>query len=349
MYIEKVLIEVRRNLRCAHIFLSFGKCFTESPDSLKIVLNSNEILIKNNKIAYTINVEKYFEIETTSLSCLLVFGKNVSFCINITEDASSMEFILKENDDILQNNLKIALRESEPCQITGKNCRAPLMAEPMIFNRILPLPSGSIAINDWFCHVGSRLENNLAPKLKDLFYGLHHILIDQDCCCNFRIANQYIYCKKCLKFLGQLLFNNKTIKLWNDCISLLNSGNECSFFITDSIKKSIYEIVVKTLFECNLTPQLHFIQFAKILFDTVLSSRKKIFLMLNILETKIEILTISKYNNCNLKLNKNNGFKALFRIEEDNEQPLLSYWKNDMNIHSISLSYKMFDELSMKC
>lgn len=350
MSLSAICIEVRRKLQCANIYLTFEQALTECSSALKIILKSSEILITCNNFNSIIRLENFFSIEINSISSLVIQGKNVSFRVLLANDTGSLELLLSDDDD--KETPKFVLKptavEHKLYQLTCENCENPLLCTETSFNRILELPSEFIGMCEWFCHKHDSVQHDLTPKINDMFFGLFFIVININNLCNITKREKYIYCKRCLKFLGESIYNENSIKLWNDSVHLNESGEKSLFFYTKSQKECICSIISKILDDCNVGPEMRFTQFTKIMFEATFPNRKKNFLMFNIMERNLEILTNFTVNSDNITLKEQRSLKILFKLEDDEENPLLNFWRTDFNVQNVCISYKIFSELA-KC
>lgn len=85
-------------------------------------------------------------------------------------------------------------------------------------------------------------------------------------------------------------------------------------------------------------------QFSKVILEAIFPTRQKRFLMVNVLEKNLEVLKSSDTESA-FELENCRAYKVLFKYEEDEDNPLLVFWKNDFNVHTISVSHKMFTNI----
>lgn len=238
--IDRVLIELRPRLQSANFFICFSRRFAEIK-STKIDLGSDRITIstENNDERYEIRLGDYFKLHTQTLSSLLIKNNYICFRINTNENKFHSE-VLEINEYNACTNLKLecALQVGVDYKITCSNCGSPLREEPIIFKRILELPSDHMDSNDWYCHLHSHGEgetqthahpageecsssskaaphpNKFTPSETDLFYGPFYALLDRKHLERVHLrAERFLYCKRCLQFLGTMK-RSGCAKLW---------------------------------------------------------------------------------------------------------------------------------------
>lgn len=329
----KCVAEVRRNLRCSNVYIQH-----EETINFKISLKKNEIMVKNNGAGkQSISLNHGFEVDIKSLSSLVVEKENTSFRINIIP---SIEAPCLENTQPTVI-LSAPVEENQPIQMKCVTCKTNLLEnETITFSRVLEYPSGSLDVSEFFCHNGPDLSSKLTPKTTDLFYGFQFLVINLEILSNSKEKDEHFYCKRCLSYLGQRLQEN-AVKIWFDNVRIDSEGTA-----TPRINKRLLveKLFHKIVSECNVNEDIipHCLQFSKVVLETVLPTRQKRFLMVHVLEKNLEIMKSSDVASA-FDLMSQSAYKVLFKSEKDEENPLLVFWKNDLYVHNIPISYKLFE------
>lgn len=351
MLLKEVCIEVRRKLQCANVYLTFDKNFSECQSAVKIILKSNEITIKYDGQTAVISLLTFFSIDQRSISSLVIEGNNVSFRVILANETGSLDLLFDDDEpeeykiiNAPKDDIKVTMKKDQLYQLKCSNCENTLLDGRKCFSRVLELPSEFIGMSEWFCHKHDHVEHDLTPKVNDVFFGLYFIVINFTNICNVIDRDQFIYCKRCLKFLGEKVYRDKAVKIWNDSTCLDDNGTSQQLFAGNDAE-CIHNIINKILTENLLTSKLYSMQFVKILFEATFPNRKRNFLMLNILERNLEILANFHVNNGEeISLESKKSLKVLFKAENSADQPLVTFWKNDFNVQNVTVSHKMFTE-----
>lgn len=353
-----VVIEVRQHLCCANVFLKFEKSL-EVAESLKINVNETKIQLQTPQCKTEILVNKYINILPGTFSNLIVDTENASFRIDIEDVHTEGE------DDKTGIRSGLLLNLTEQDEATGlqcSNCEALLAAEQK-YEKIREFPSGTIDASDFFCHHGPSFKDILIPSIKDLFYGFEFIVINmrslEEC---VRVKENHLYCKRCLQYLGEGLFNSRAAKLWSDSVRFNNKKEISNVFpLTD--KSQIQRLMLKAIEETSLPspePLLRHMHFTKVLFEATFPNRQQQYLLMHILEKQLPILNYRKEmdskivtDHQEIKLYENKAFKILYRlinkemrddaVSYDTKWPtLLDYWQQNINILKMKISPFLF-------
>ncbi|XP_055384282.1 E3 ubiquitin-protein ligase E3D [Condylostylus longicornis] len=349
MILQAALVEVRENIYCANIFLKFDADISSLKKTFKISLDKNCVLIKNDvEIIFTLILDD-IELNAESLSNLIISNSQLSFRISLKniQEAKSIQ-----NDDTQQNktakkNLKLLIEPGCKYKLVCNSCEN--VVHPVSsFERILSFPSNYQNVNEFFCHNGPdvvQLNEKMVPNQNDLFYGLFFIIINLKNFCNIKEtkANE-VRCKRCLYQIGDIILNYKAVKLWNDSIKLVNCSNNTTstlFNITNDsqICYQIIESILKDYELSDFNNRNQYFQFTKIVLLAKLADKKQ-FLMLNIIEKNLNIY--KKDENFINRMIPGQSYKLFFKIENNENQALLRFWLNDINVHCLDISFSLF-------
>ncbi|XP_037815286.1 uncharacterized protein LOC119605998 [Lucilia sericata] len=360
--LHSAVVEVRQHLCCANVFLKFKQSLNET-ESLKINVDENKVQLQNPKCTAEIFVNKYFTILAGTFSNLIVDVENAAFRISIKD--------VKIDDPQNQKDEKIAgqlnLVEQDVASVLCCNCKTTLVA-PQKYEKIREFPSGAIDVSEFFCHHGPCFKDVLVPKSKDLFYGFQFIVLNREVVENStREKENHLYCKRCLRYLGETLFNGKAAKLWCDSLHLDLKGNIMDI-LAYSAQSKIHKLMLKAIEETSLPspePLLRNMHFTKVLLEASFPDRRSQFLLVHILEKHLPVLILEQCeekltrglstNTC-IELKPCKAFKILYRsiASEDEEAvnnndeelnkrpPLLEYWQQDINILKMKISPFLF-------
>lgn len=244
--IDRVLIELRPRLQSANFFICFSRRFAEIK-STKIDLGSDRITIstENNDERYEIRLGDYFKLHTQTLSSLLIKNNYICFRINTNENKFHSEVLeINEYNACTDLKLECSLQTGTAYKITCSNCGNPLKEDVLAFKRILELPSDHMDSSEWYCHKhphgddAARTDahsnangvqcsssstqaphiNKFSPSESDLFYGPFYALLYGKHLQRVHLrADRFLYCKRCLQFLGTMK-RNGSAKLWYECV-----------------------------------------------------------------------------------------------------------------------------------
>ncbi|KAL5279551.1 hypothetical protein ACFFRR_003884 [Megaselia abdita] len=326
----RIVAEVRRNLRCSNFYIQHEeKHFKISLEKDQVNLRTNE----SDKQSISLNGE--FEVDIKSLSSLVVEKENTSFRITIIPKEDQSDFV-----DPATVNVPVPppVKENHPVQLKCITCRTNLLEKKTLsFSRVLEYPSGSVDVSEFFCHNGPDFSSKLAPKATDLFYGFQFLVINSGILSNWKEKDHHFYCRRCLSYLGQRI-QGEVVKIWSDNVRI-----DFEDTVVPRIDKRllVVQLFHKIIADCSVNRDIHCIQFSKVILETILPTRQKRFLMVNILEKNLEIMRSSDVASA-FELEKSRAYKVLFKFEEEEENALLVFWKNDFNVHSIAVSHKMF-------
>lgn len=123
MNLEHIIIEVRQNLCCANVFLTFKEEFSAKYHPVNAIIRANEFIIED-ETAFRVFVGDFIKVEPKSLNRLLVRGKNISFRISFVNEPSYINLAPNNNADHCDRLLKINLAKNEEVQIVCSNCNS---------------------------------------------------------------------------------------------------------------------------------------------------------------------------------------------------------------------------------
>lgn len=330
--IDRVLIELRPRLQSANFFICFSRRFAEIK-STKIDLGSDRIIVstENNDECYEIRLGDFFKLHTQTLSSLLIKNNYICFRINTNENKFHSE-VLEINEYNACTNLKLecALQVERDYRIMCSNCGNPLREEPINFKRILELPSDHMDSNDWYCHLHSHAKedsqnspahptgeecsssskaaphpNKFTPSELDLFYGPFYALLDKKHLERVHLrAERFLYCKRCLQFLGTMK-RNGCAKLWYENMRFLQQMEEESndvqptphgLFRVDQLLPHFQYLVRKTVNDFNFISHLGLPPIFKLMFELRRPGRdgEVFFLLMQIMDANLNVFKIRK-------------------------------------------------------
>lgn len=363
--ISNFVIELRTNLRSGNVFIKFNEKLGKA--DTKVLLKSNEIVIKIDDEEYTIETADYFHINVKSFYNLVVKDHFISFRFITDENQFNSELITNQSSGINFQKLKLSISNEDDVKVTCSNCESLLTIEKEVnFKRILELPSSSMAISDWFCHRhdGDKIfkspehncNNNhvndkecfneetqvFKPKINDIFYGPFHLLLSSQLLEMNRLRAKknvpiLMHCKRCLQLLCQ------------------RSGNSCLTFWWENIKfngkyfyndiSSPIDLVKKVICNHLSCDSLSFLSpIIKIIFESVNpSTGQKIHILLQIMDKSLKLL---KLNIENFKVMEVKTIKVMYlnlnHLNSDDDERTLKYWQKDINTMTFEFSFKMF-------
>ncbi|XP_055844892.1 E3 ubiquitin-protein ligase E3D [Episyrphus balteatus] len=346
MSLKCVTLEVRKNLRCANVFLEFDHSLTET-EFVKIQIDENSIKLREYSTETTIALQGHLTIQAPSLSSLVVEENNASFRMNI--DTPSPLWPIKNDNDQKFTKQIPDVTPLAKVTLTCSRCQSILTKDDVQFERILEFPSGTIDVGEFFCHHGPDLNSVLIPKRNDMFYGLFFVILNAECLKGIRIKENNAFCGRCLMHLGETLFDNKALKIWTDTLKE-------AIFKPRDIESMVSQLMARILDECSIGNNLHIMQFSKAIVEAIMPTRKKKYILLNILERNLDILrnqTISTdgFNNNTgmVKLDKCKANKVLYQFHnEDDKSSMLKSWLQDISVHTTKISPTLFSALQRR-
>lgn len=413
--INKVLIEIHKNLKCANIFLTLSDSelsnnSIESPSStitqttetdkthenenelslVKIKIKKNEIDLNRNNKCKKIELEN-ITFDPKTFSMLYNDKNNVCFRVNLLLppdlDKTDNDKENQENDDLenqlkINPNIQIRIKsnnnEDEKYDIICNNCENSFFnGEKRSFKRILELPTGPVDLSEFFCHGHIDLRKSLIPSCNDLFYGLYNIVINLNIIKNFHRKNDQFYCNRCLQCFGQIeMNNNDVIKIWSDCINLIDSKDQInSIFLDENCKidnsnndnnvedirtdEILLKILSRILYDSfhNSSNDCNINIFERFIIESLFPNNQKKYILINLTKKNIPIyysLNFKFDNDSNINLKTCKAFKLLYTIinknnnddqktnDDKNNEDLLDSWRFDFNVQTMKISYKTF-------
>lgn len=259
---DKILVEHWPLLQCVNILIRFTEKLTNGTDSITVSVTKTEISLQyDDSPLTTIQLADYFELQTHSLSLLMIEQNYVSFRLNTnTDDRFGMEYIVRDDCSVRNPltgepfRLQMSILPNDQFSIACDNCTCPL-SKQLAFQRILELPSENLDLNEWFCHKPHQLldvndnsempngnecsssssvaaaalkqfnANKFEPQTMDLLHGHFFVVIAIDKLANVKQRNDTIYCRRCLQHIGEM-HRQTSAKIWNENVRVVRSNNE---------------------------------------------------------------------------------------------------------------------------
>lgn len=183
------------------------------------------------------------------------------------------------------------------------------------------------------------------PKSCDLFYSDFYILINREVIESKRLREKfnYIYCKRCLKFLGES--NAGVVKIWSENVSF--GDNHVSFYTKSSIH-SVIELIRRNLNTLKTdNSNIYLSSIVKIIFEAINpKNNHKLYLLIQILDQNLDLF---KLNLENFELEPSKGIKVMFftftiHPDKDNDENLktLNFWLKDINTTQCEISSDLY-------
>lgn len=322
---QTVLMEIRSRLQSVNVYIVLKRKFSD----VNVLLNYNDfsIIIEGN--VYRVPC-KGINILPESLSSLQINGSHISF--RFQTNNNSKDFSGRFKVELLQppalhkyskkdiNWLKKDITYSLFCS----NCLQ-TFCNDVNFHRVLPLPSENLDVRDWFCH-GHSIDTNtdLNPNTNDVFYTETYVhlagsLLNK----NIIKSNGIVVCKRCLLWLG-IVLNDIVVRVWFNTVGF----KSISGIYNSSPLSDIHEVINEIL-------SSSFLNMAKIIFHCQINNKVKNYILLWVIEKKLNILAdISKgFLDCDVA-------KVLFRFEEK-ECPTILEWQKEAVTSVMSVSKSM--------
>ncbi|XP_011179979.1 uncharacterized protein LOC105210611 [Zeugodacus cucurbitae] len=383
MSLRYVCVEVRHNLRCANVFLQFDHSLTET-EFLKIVVENDALTFREYSTATRVALGNFFTAEARTISNLTVEECNASFRLTITNEPAQVSTDNPANR--MDNKKKIYItpkpnvEEGSQQIVLCKNCKCEL-STPLKCQRVREFPSGSIDVNEFFCHHGPKFDEVLVPQLTDFFYGFQFVVLNSELVKQqVKMKDQHVYCRRCLQYLGENILNDNAVRLWMDTLLLKCQENDKDGVLINIVNAKVTptcQLLHKIIDDTDVVgePLLQQLHFCKVLLEATFPSRKRKYLLLQVLEKQLQVLRNTKplahgsNNNNNVlqvQLEQGKSFKLLYRLLDETEDEgggehkmgdtssagsvssdsiLLKSWKEDMSIHVLRVSPTLFSTL----
>lgn len=319
---HSLLMEIRPRLQSVNVYIVLKEI---SPD-LKIVLNNNDFDIIAGEKIYKIPCEDV-NIVPESLNSLEIKGLHVSFRFQTNNNFASrfkFEFLQPVPLEKYVNKNINWLKKNTVYSLFCANCSQKFCTD-VSFQRVLPLPSENLDLSNWFCHGHSVDANtNLNPKANDLFYTETYVHLS-DSVINDKIikSNKIIVCKRCLFWLG-LKMSDSVLKIWYNTVGFKSGVETYNSSPLNDINLVVNEILRSS-----------FLNMAKIIFHCQVSNNVKNFILLWIIEKKLNIVADEKH--CDVA-------KVLFRFEEQ-ENATIAEWEKESVTSVVGISKCMMVDL----
>lgn len=339
MSLRYVCVEVRHNLRCANVFLQFDHSLTET-EFLKIVVENDALTFREYSTATRVTLGKFFTAEARTISNLTVEECNASFRLTITNEPAQVTTDNTENR--IDNKRKIYItpkpniEEGSQHIVLCKNCKCEL-STTLQCQRVREFPSGSIDVNEFFCHHGPKFEEVLVPQLTDFFYGFQFVVLNMELVQQqVKMKDKHVYCRRCLQYLGENILNDNAMKLWMDTLLLKCQHNDKDDTIISVVNEKVTptcQLLLKIIDDTLVTdvvgePLLQQMHFCKVLLEATFPCRKRKYLLLQVLEKQLQVLrnmnplAHGSHNNNNVlqvQLEQCKSFKLLYRLLDETE------------------------------
>ncbi|XP_054727641.1 uncharacterized protein LOC129237164 [Anastrepha obliqua] len=340
MSLRFICVEVRHNLRCANVFLQFDHSLTET-EFLKIVVENDALTFREYSTATCVSLSKYFTAEARTISNLTVEECNASFRLTITTDND--EFVAENGAKRVDNKRRVYVTPKpdvvEGCQllVLCKNCKCEL-STTLECQRVREFPSGSIDMNEFFCHHGPKFDEVLIPQLTDFFYGFQFVVLNVELMQQrVKFKDGHVYCRRCLQYLGETMFSDKAVKIWNDTLlskRILGENEADAIKIFNDAEMTptcqlLHKIIDDTqVADAGVDLLLQKMHFSKVLLEATFPNRQRKYLLLQVLEKELQVLRNTKplahgsHNNNNVlhvELEPFKCFKLLYKLLDETE------------------------------
>ncbi|XP_050067254.1 uncharacterized protein LOC126556098 [Anopheles maculipalpis] len=297
--IDRLLVELRPRLQCANFFISFPRKFADiESTTIELATDRITIVMKGERERYEIRTGDYFQLHTQTLSSLVIKNRYICFRVNTNESVFGSERL--STGQTLQDEESLRLTcNVETCKsyrVLCNNCGGPLTDQSssdqdgkgISFNRVLELPSEQLDTDDWFCHrhdhqpsygpqpeaacqgeSSTQLSTKFEPQQQDLFYGTFYALLHRSVLQRVHIRNErFVYCKRCLQYLGTTRKNRSSVKLWYENVRFQPERSiPLALFREDDALELFHHLVRKTVREFNFVTHLGLPPSIKLMFE----------------------------------------------------------------------------------
>ncbi|XP_052857999.1 LOW QUALITY PROTEIN: uncharacterized protein LOC128265826 [Drosophila gunungcola] len=373
MPITGLCIELRPNLRSGVAFLRFDHQISQSQET-RLVIRDHNVYIserpqrpENQEDPEDSSSDSdsedsddlllirhdHFGMDIGCLSTFLVSGSHISFRFNYNQidlaavDGGSVEVPLAP--------LLLSCRDDEAMSINCRDCRAELV-EARAYRRLREFPSCVVDPSEFFCHShqghGCKTTQppSLVPGEADLFYGLNYVVISLNAGNPHILTREdHLYCQRCMRFLGQTMFNGAAARLWADAVRWLPAGArqpapERHFFqsstLTQLVKRLLHSLWPQPL------PQLC-LSTSRALLVTSLPSRRHQYMFLHVVESQLRVLRRIRPDSNRLRCYRT--CKLYYGIFGADPPPLLlEKWQAQQTLPQMEISPDMFLALQQR-
>lgn len=357
MHLKNLLIEHRPSLRCANFFVELSDLISPHELSIEIKQNAapgvtsfNEIILLNS---INLDVSNHFNVNSNSVSCLTIDGEKLSFRVATTEHLKNFSTNNTTSKNLLESKfLELNVQENVDCRIECRNCKN-YLSNNLNFKRIRELPSENMDMGEWFCHKHSHNggpelpehfqqsglnSTKFSPDHSDLFYGLFYILLNNTVLNDSQSVatlSTAMKCSKCMISFGEMMSNNKTIKIWNDDILI---SNETCFKISTHLE--MFQYLIKNCIRdatCNYHVPLPMI--LKIVFMTKNGETHLYdYLVIQIMNCDTEFFKgVSTGNSNTIGIASTNILKIMYHCTQSDDE-----FKNNPIYHTVDISNFLF-------
>ncbi|XP_016986737.1 uncharacterized protein LOC108049872 [Drosophila rhopaloa] len=367
MPITGLCIELRPNLRSGVAFLRFDHQISQTHETRLVIRDYNVYISekprrRENQEDFSSDSDSedsdelllirhdHFGMDIGCLSTFLVSGSHISFRFNYNQidldavDGGSVEVPLAP--------LLLSCHEDEVISINCRDCRAELV-EARNYRRLREFPSCVVDPSEFFCHnhhgQGCKTQPvSLVPGEVDLFYGLNYVVIrlNED---NPHVLNRedHLYCKRCMRFLGQTMFNCAAARLWADAVRWLPEGATAAapgrHFFKSSTLTQLVKRVLHSLWPQPL-PQLC-LSTSRALLVTSLPSRRQQYMFLHVVESQLRVLRRIRPDSNRLRCYRT---CKLYYGVFGSDPPLLAKWQAQQTLPQMEISPDMFLALQQR-
>lgn len=311
---------------------------------------------------------EFCHIIPNSMSGLKIEKNNISFRI-LTESKNGGTFyteLLKTNADKPKHethHVTFNVKIGDDVKINCKNCSNTVSKDKVQFKRVLELPTSNLDMSEWFCcnHGGcSQPITEVKPANEDFLYRLTYFVLSltvlSEKSLKFNSKRELYHCNRCLAWLG--IKNKDTVKLFNSTVKLEQNGEEAailnhqnSLSQNPDINDFIYTIESLAK-EFNLGLQYNLL--CKIILECSISTNKKQYLLIWIMDKELQVLQNSDCINGMMKLKSSYLAKILYKTEDSLNEEVES-WISDPSVVSTEVSKPVFfsgidhlNQMSMK-
>ncbi|XP_049949535.1 uncharacterized protein LOC126457351 isoform X1 [Schistocerca serialis cubense] len=346
-----IIVEVRDHLRACNVYILLKEKIQKS-DIFQISVKASLILL--TKIADKTTVSQKIKVTTCSLipcslSNLNMHSNYVCFRLltepnNAVSGSFASEVLPLVNLHFKNNEFVFIpmLQKGKSYDIHCKCCSNMVSVSSVTFQRFLPLPSGFLEFEDYFCHAHGQ-QNNLqsAPLCKscDCLYGSYYFLIKPHL---LKVSSaSVIKCDRCLSWIGTL--NKDFAKLWSCTVSfgaVTTTSQPLEDFL-NVMKESLEGMPAsagKVLIECVVSDSnTHYILLWAL--DKFLNVHCNLNGKYSAVSESVTNSTVTIVAETSLQTM--HTMKVLYKYQEC-ASDCVGLWQNDKNVHTVDVAKQMF-------
>ncbi|XP_016931813.2 uncharacterized protein [Drosophila suzukii] len=365
MPIKALCIELRPNLRSGVAFLQFDQLISRSHETRVVIRDYNVYISEKTEkrenekdsssdsdcedSALLLIQHDQFGMDINCLSTFLVSGSHISFRFNYNQidlaavDGGAVEVPLAPQ--------LLSCQENEAITINCRDCRAELVPARS-HRRLREFPSCVVDPSEFFCHnhgpEGKSQPISLVPAEADLFYGLNYVVISfSEENPNILNREDHLYCKRCMRFLGQTMFNGAAARLWADAVRWLPAGAPAAapdrHLFQSSTLTQLFKRLLQSLWPQPL-PQLC-LSTSRAVLVTSLPSRKRQYMFLHVVESQLRVLRRIRPDSNRLRCYR--ACKLYYGVF-GGDPPLLEKWQAQQTLPQMDISPDMFLALQQR-